>query len=72
MVVHPDGSGRAQTDKVMDSDTLFANFLIIIHEKKINEGVLQLSAHVQKVRYLYTKLMFPFGLKYISLKFHFK
>ena len=33
-VVPPTGSGRAQNDIFMVSDSLFANFLIIIHETK--------------------------------------
>ena len=34
MVVHPAGSGRAHNDRFIISDSLFANFLIIIYETK--------------------------------------
>ena len=34
MLVPPTDSGRAQNDRFMISDSLFANFLIIIHEAK--------------------------------------
>ena len=34
MVIRPAGSGRAQNDRFMVSNSLFANFLIIIHETK--------------------------------------
>ena len=71
-MIPPTGSGRVHVhnDLFMVSAHFLQTFSQLFMKQRINERVLQWGAHVQNLRYWYTKSMFPFGLKYISLKFN--
>ena len=70
MLVPPTDSGRAQNDRFMISDSLFANFLIIIHETKNLMRGFSKGVCMYKTSGICKETNIPVGFKYISLKFN--
>ena len=66
MVVRPTGSGRAQNDRVIVSDSLSANFRIFIYETKhLMKGYPMGCACTKN-----EGIMIQFGFNYIQIKFY--